>query len=1689
MSIFLCFLLPLAAYFALYFFAPRQLLGRFALWGAVAVALISSTAVVFVTRSSTHWPEDTQVAWTGVSVADGKPLVMGGAREEAVVGWPNDSFDPYLKVTTDGTAAALEIKGGGAFVRDDLTESYLNGVALSSGEPRAFGEHSIRLSSDFSLADMRLRFWGVRVEILDSEGLVAGFSLPRAGKDRVYALSDFVEKFARAEPSGARRVNAATKWGAERRLLVTADGEVRLLDRQPTKAQCTLPCSLSLLWSGTRQPVRLSQGNEALELEFLPPWRRSSPLPPQGEGGQRRLTVTGLARPNDYAFLLPFGNGIGDPRASLPLRNVGEAGPTFVGDGGAGRQAPPQAELPAEILPPSPPRLAGIGGQVPRARVKAGSNYFVFSGVKNLPKTGEIVLLLAVALLCYGAGLGLAWLRMPSGVTRWAVYGLAAFLWDMLALRLLLALRYAYSPAHLDDLGVKGVTVAFAALTVIPGLVLLVARLRSDLSDPVADGAARKATLMALGQIGVLLVGLFFMYHRVPKLWNRDEGDWWFELPAWMVTRMGVTATLFFAAAAAYLLLTALVLYRSESDREKFPLLWAVFVGPLTVVEYVLGKSRTLWAMIADPHRSSMPRLRSLFALVAILFALTPLALGLIGRRFFQDVGAPLLFCWPFAAFWLASKVSFRVGRGEDDALPSPRFVLVAAALTIVPPVFALPVVIRDSGSVLAGLVVFTPLAFLLLTSRPRRLGLVALGTLGTVFLLASLTLYSNLLFYIPGASQLVGEANVRLLSFRQGTTIQRTILVAERDEDGPRGLPMQKLRNAYEHTREMEAIAHEGGWLGVGFANAPTRRSQIRQDTLQYDSVFGFFVVSEYGLVGGMALLLLYAFPLALVLASAKARFDFGHGIAALVAGSLLLEALLHAGMNLGAFPFTGRNLPLLSVISNTDLPRWTLLCLLALLGLFARHGGAAGYTKDSASIISETAGDARLAEEPRRPFVLGVSLLVLTHVLLGASVAYHAVRVLRDPALDRPVGWDETLAAVRRLITEERIYVDHQSKEIKFKEDSLNVMRGDFIAEERERFNALPAEEKVGEVGLGDFMQRLRETKGLEEYGQLLGRLRWLASLDEGWKRASLFRLSPTYDGLSYRVEPNPDFNTQVSFGVSLKPEDCPRVIFRDDDRRPVIGPAWVMGEWFRAYDPDAGLPWVETLASALDAEWKQNRSQPAEVNRRYGTLSLRRGLQDTAAKFAAARGGALYQRLLEENEKAGGREAVLPPRVGLTIMGLPDGEVLALGGWPRMAPGRLWRRGDGKSEWIPPAEWVTTTAPRSIERRYGSDRNFDLVVVGSATKPLWASAVLSLHPGIERLLRVRGADELEGDIFGIRIAGEPETGKDDQRWRVVPREEWVDFKNYLALSDNRYHLRLGFLGLAEEIGAGVRPAGESPSVKESMDGKNAWGRVPAFPATLLFSARRGDAIANLHTTHLARALRSMFAVPVATSESARRVSFWTKDQHDDFGRAQQGRGWPTPLFDSISPAPVNLGLDAIKTPRDFVSVLFGGKTNLWGNVDLAAAFATSLGGRPVVPHITANDVPVVTAEDREPFAAVAARLRPGLEAVVHGGTATADLRQSGALEFLTGLKGYKLYAKTGTLQAEKGEENTSRLVLAIVRWDDEAAGRIGSGLVFSVFGERADERTATRWLSEFIVQNRDEIRRLLEAGSAKR
>jgi hypothetical protein len=181
-------------------------------------------------------------------------------------------------------------------------------------------------------------------------------------------------------------------------------------------------------------------------------------------------------------------------------------------------------------------------------------------------------------------------------------------------------------------------------------------------------------------------------------------------------------------------------------------------------------------------------------------------------------------------------------------------------------------------------------------------------------------------------------------------------------------------------------------------------------------------------------------------------------------------------------------------------------------------------------------------------------------------------------------------------------------------------------------------------------------------------------------------------------------------------------------------------------------------------------------------------------------------------------------------------------------------------------------------------------------------------------------------------------------------------------------------------------------------------------------------------------------------------------------------------------ISPPQPNLELDQFglnesgrlenyPTSRDFVSILLGGSSNRWANVDFAAAFLAAVRGAPSRPHIGRR---ALEPEAMPAMPRPARRLRPALEKVLRRPDGTARALEDEIQDLQRRVPGLAAYGKTGTLGKETG---LSRIVVALLRWADEDRSEVAGGLVFSVVGENgAVEGQATRWLRDYLHDNKE-------------
>jgi cell division protein FtsI/penicillin-binding protein 2/cell division protein FtsW (lipid II flippase) len=1732
------FVLPLLVFLILSLlikFSPSRLLML-----ACGAALAPAITIWLLIFSSPYFSEGTQIAWTGVK-ATGSPLSIGGKPEESIVGWPTNAEEPQLVLHPGATGAAqltLEIKGGGAFVFDEQKKQILNGESVSPGSTKLIGDYQIRVNRlGLSLTKML----SSEVEVLDAQGhSLAGFTLR---ENRTRSLRPLVANIpidnVEDEAARERAVAAQQKleeWAAGI-WLFNHDGEkVQIVSRDSTQ-RIDLPgdTTLSVRWPTMNltfdvSASRLPNGVAQEQLSFESPWRLASPLPPAVLAGCSKtpasnpsdlsFVLVGSARPCDIAFVLPLGGEAGELRQDITISSETAkfTTPDAV-DNQQPRPHPPNVKV----------RRNDIGtSQLSRAQ---GPYTFDLATVKNLPSRSGTLLLILVAWAVFCGGLALALPRMIPTV-RLIVSGLALVAWNLLCLRLLLSFRYALDPASLDKHAVEGVTLAFIGITVVPGLMLLIARLRADRFDgPANEAAQHRAMYLALGYLVALIVTGVLALYASARLWTELPDTYYVGIFDYVFSSSVIFVTII-AITIFFIAVHIRYLYDPDDDKGETKGVFAsIFVSSWYLVEDYFRETKSFWEdrLTGSVTLQLWYFVGGIFAFLLFVILFYVARLILPGNKTAQEMSVPILF-FLLTLLWLGVSLFFRSVSKKNPVKWTGYLVLAIAAIVMITgPSVMLPALIGDFGSIVPVLAIVFPLTWLLIIVLPTKARLCVILSVALIFG-GGLFVYKNIegliipfhkqlvsvlpasvAPYIPGATS-GGRFFARLLNYKEGFGAQRFAITANSIVGGE-GLQYQELLNGNQHTWENRAIAHQGGWAGMGFGRAPTRMSHVRQDTLQYDSVFSFFIVSEYGLIGGVLLMLLYALPLVLVFLGGRLRFDGGYAIAYIIATMFLLEALYHMGMNLGSFPMTGRNLPFLSVNSPTDLIRWTLLFCLAITVIFWRYKGGGKLEPESPSLITNSATEPPAPPNDSfffnggEPLVKYVLLFLFVPLLFVSAVLYGSWSVVEDEGNElKTYNYKAMMEDVRYYLQNGIIeYVDGR---LKLKRDRLeDPDEKSFLEREIVRFNVedpVEKEERFRKEYITELNQTLRAVRSLAEYNAAL---RELAHRRPPETRRNIFQVKVKTDEegnpVEKIVEPNSDFNVSFSFQDDLVRKGGSTVSYGNEV---IIGPAWIRGRVRSVANPDAKLPWVAQLRDAVLSEEGRALQNGASGL----TLSLSPALHEAASDFVTAKGVQLHEALLASQRWVNSNEPLayvknLPQRVALSVLDLKDGKTLALAGWPRMtSTQRQWvlssiaTGSETKTFWVPTNQWLEREAPGAFRTRYGGERNFDrALVMGSSTKPIWAAAVLRTHPDLGQLLHVRGAGGEEGSAFAIRFPG--------RGWQLNSRtDDWVGLDDYLRTSDNRYHVRLGLLGLSSGNGTTVNSAGRSGSMDESLSPTNEpWGMYPAFVTPIKVVNRSGQlemsslgeqpnqALAN---SELAKNLRGMFSIGInrvqrgmeQVSEFGPRRSFWTKDESSDLVR---DTSLAVSAFDSISPYAPDFAFDSLTLPRDYITMLLGGGNNLWSNVDLAAAFGSCVTGKPVIAHIVVDDRPITTLPERQRLnQTVAAMLRPGLNAVVEreGGTAYNALHSDSALSFLRS-NGVKIYAKTGTLKANENAVATSRIVLALVRWKNEAAGEVQAGLVFSLVAEEARGGTATNWLREFILANEREITRLLDLGDS--
>ncbi|HKO56140.1 MAG TPA: hypothetical protein VJ276_09695, partial [Thermoanaerobaculia bacterium] len=1487
--------------------------------------------------------------------------------------------------------------------------------------------------------------------------------------------------------------------------------------------------------------MQLVDAGGAARLSFEPPWTRTTSLPPF-PGTETALVFAREATAGTNTFLLPLGHRAADFRQQETLLVSDDALPRF--RDGANLAPARRPNAPSWLRSAGPGVRAALEPNrmlsrirmtvLPRGVPLARGLAVTLTMIRDLPTPLALLMALGVAwilLLLFVVSIGFGQTHRLRLRDLWCIGGIVVAVWTILLFRVLLAVRYLLTPTAVDEVTVKGLAGTLAALVIVPGFIALAIRLWLH-HRPGIPSEARSAIMTTIVAVA-LFAGTAVELLVVPR----------YVLPN-VATRMPVTKSdllllvVVLAAAGISIVTTARDEWR--------PARWAAALWELPY-RAVFEAGRTFWQTFdageehgAAPHwlapvkriatTLGSPVIRPMligWGVVSVVILILSLRAPEIVRQIvapFWIIGMPALVLLARPLAPTDELFSFE----EQGTAVEPRWahtVAVVVLLAFLPALVTLGA-LSDFGAIYAVLAFLFPLALLLsLTSATR-----TAATLLIVLVLGVALAYWALLGTYAIAPGMTEHILSRVEVMKHGSSAQEWLL----DLEGPtaadaKTVTAANVRNAMVHEWEHMAMARKGGWLGLGFHRAPASQSFIRQDTIQYDSVFSFFVLGEYGLLGGLILLGIFAAP-ALLLLMRRTKLRTGDVLAAIIAVAFLGEAAAHAAMNVAQLWFSGRNLPLLATSSNSDVLRWALLLgLMCQALLWSSRLDAESYdAAPDTTVTRPTIFDMTFDNRPLRFWsrtvaiavvVIGIIVTLVTRdfawlafacaiplamtlsrreypalallpvLLVIVFVVRGSLRAFRSTEYD-VFTWSRLLKRVDDLSDDGTLSFDPRSKRILFRSGdgppTDHPTGATLLESEVLRFNSLPER-----LRLDGGRESLPPSffSGVADPGTYYAKMfeLWRAATEQQARlRPSVFtieRVDTEGEGapeVGYAVRGNPDFNVSHSFSEDWKENELAPVSVRGSTGRiPLLGRAWVMGRWTYAPTDEGrslGLSWSRQLGESL-------MHLPRERRARLAELTIDGDLQRIVQASTDDAGRTLHGRLIAE-----GAPAPLPPRVAFAIMRATTGEMLAMGAWPRAAAGNGWKSrrvgstARGWTELDPPADWVSTSAPRALASRHGGDHNFAAIEMGSAAKPFWATATLSIHPFLRRALLVRNGDCdavsngrcYERNVFGVEIG---------KGWQVSPVRRWVDFDTYLAASDNRYHTRLGFLALARARGEAIADdgRGRSRSGRESLSGQTTpWDRYPALSEATGHTRDDARTLRNLQELPLAARMRDLFGARVGAPPREgplRRhlLSFWSADEQDDLASSRS-----LEALTDVSPDAVDLRLNRITSTRDYLTVLLGGGSSRWSNVAAEAAFSSWALRRPVVAHI-AGRAPSPLASRKAAFdapaVAAAKMLETGLRRVIDDGTALGIRAQLQPLR-----DRYEVYAKTGTLAATDPERPTSRILLIIIARDSR--GEVRNALTLSFVAERATMGFATAEVGRFVDQHREDLVRLMES-----
>jgi hypothetical protein len=913
-------------------------------------------------------------------------------------------------------------------------------------------------------------------------------------------------------------------------------------------------------------------------------------------------------------------------------------------------------------------------------------------------------------------------------------------------------------------------------------------------------------------------------------------------------------------------------------------------------------------------------------------------------------------------------------------------------------------------------------------------------------------------------------------------------------------GINARRTLETHEHFWTMFHFAARGA-RGVGYGNAPIGRVPFPNGIAQSDNTYSIYIMSEHGSLGALAVISLYLVFGFLLLFVLTQHFAGDVAATLLVGGmtmTILFSAFYHAAGNVGAVPFTGRNLPLLSLNSNADILLVGFLLAIA-LSVISNQGEDLGGT-DTAIRKAFTGAGTALNQW------IGVIAALLLAFFVVLSVKTMAMANNTD--LQGDYDLKQVLEATQRHLDANEITWDPAKKEILANEAAIGLAKGQYLRQLIQKFNAATADDK--QSGRYFFLapNLTEDLNGATVSG--------LTYSKNYFRRASPFSTRTVWTG-GLRSSDSADGNQDClsSNGIALffihlldRDDPIPDPKAEDVIWLPAPGSTSLTKGFNRRFSvkDQKGSLLFDAYAIEGDTVLEHGVNKHIRINGNE-VLAKRVRLDDGDVVAVGDSSPAtqsftfFYQRAASSailtNRWVNGRVEFYYPQGEAFALARPIAEAInaQVGKTQPSGPSDLPNRSltmsldaglnneiyrvlknDGEDLWaeindrtgdrpqvsvtamnpltgeiLALASWPSfdpNHLPREKEKRDAQSytnllkHNDQLFLLNhNFTRHIMGSAtkpfIASAAASLHpELLGLTVVDDRKDydNVFGIK------TGR--TLWHSKGNAEEYDWNKFLVHSDNLYEVMLGFLGVSKP--GPIQFTNIRSEQNFSLRGEK--NRQPEFAG--VFEPGTGKAH-NLDQSPLASTLVELFDIGIKGPDADYMTQVWQT------ATGMLPESGNTLKF--ISPERPNLNLDLVTSARDFVSVCLGGFTNRWSNVKSVESFSRLVTGRRVVATMLKTD----SSPTFEPLplnSDVRRALLKSLQGVCTEGTASQLATKIN--EIRRGDDRFTIFAKTGTLPGlYRSGRNDSNIILLAGLWDP-TKNELSKAVALSVYVQKGNK-----------------------------